>query len=69
MALGSTPATTKIFSHFPLLFFQTPLGEKASIYFMKGQNLTIVMIKPFQPTSYGSSPEGEVFLVDTEKVF
>ncbi len=26
-----TPATTKIFSHFPFAFFQTPLGEKVSI--------------------------------------
>ncbi len=36
---------------------------------MKGQNLIIVMLKPFQSTNYGSSPEGEVFPVDTEKVF
>ncbi len=36
---------------------------------MKGQNLIIVMIKPFQSTNYGSSLEGEVFPVDTEKVF
>ncbi len=36
---------------------------------MKGQNLVIVMIKHFQSISYGSSPEGEVFPVDIEKVF
>ncbi len=36
---------------------------------MKGQNVIIVMIKPFQSTNYGSSPEWEVFPVDTEKVF
>ncbi len=36
---------------------------------MKGQNLIIVMRKPFQSTNYGSSPEGKVFPVDTEKVF
>ncbi len=36
---------------------------------MKCQNLIIVMIKPFQSTNYGSSPEGEVFPVDIEKVF
>ncbi len=36
---------------------------------MKGKNLIIVMIKPFQSTSYGSSPEGEVFPINTEKVF
>ncbi len=28
-----------------------------------------MMIKAFQSTNYGSSPEGEVFPVDTEKVF
>ncbi len=27
-----SPATTKIFSHFSFAFFQTPLGEKVSIY-------------------------------------
>ncbi len=26
-------ATTKIFSHFSFAFFQTPLGEKVSIYY------------------------------------
>ncbi len=36
---------------------------------MKGQNLIIAMIKPFQSTNYGSSPEEEVFPVDTKKVF
>ncbi len=34
----------------------------------KGQNLIIVMIKPFQSTNYGSSPEEEVFPIDTKKV-
>ena len=36
---------------------------------LKGQNLIIVMLKRFRSTDYGSSLEGEVFQVDTEKVF
>ncbi len=28
----NSPATTKIFSHFSIAFFQTPLCEKVSIY-------------------------------------
>ncbi len=40
-----------------------------NLVFMKGQNLIIVMIKPFNPLYYGSSLEREVFPVNTEKVF
>ncbi len=42
--------------------------ESFNLVCMKDQNLIIVMIKPFQSTNYGSSLEGEVFPVDTEKV-
>ncbi len=35
--------------------------------FYEGSELETVMIKPFQSTNYGSSPEGEVFLINTER--
>ncbi len=42
-----SPATTRIFSHFFFAFFQTPLGEKVSIYFYEGSELDNCDVKAF----------------------
>ncbi len=50
---------------YTLYLYYVNKGQSIYLICMKGQNL----IKPFQSTHYCSTPDGEHFSVDIEKVF